>query len=445
MDNMLFSDPGGDGALNLTVVDWQLIAVGPLLIDVAYFLGSSLKIEDRRQWTDELLKIYCDGMAEVAGETVLSLEDAKRDLRLQAFGNLIMTIASSMLVVQTERGDNMFMTMLARGCEQVKDLRSMDLLPEPTIITTPLQPNPEDEQTHLAGPERDWNESWYFDFVDEAQGLAGWVRLGLTPNQGGNWYLMALTRAGQPTIIVSDFGAPAPDASLRLKTDDIDATHQVEEPLRKFRITLEATGQAFERAADSLQRKQGVPTRVELDLLYETDGVPYRYRLATRYEIPCKITGTVKVDKNSLFQVNEVPGQRDHSYGVRDWWAMDWVWSAIHLEDGQHLHATELRLFQSPSMSMGYVQENGSSREITTVLSEEKLDDDGLAAESKMTISAHEIKEDMAITVSPMGHTPVKLLSEDGRSSSFDRAWVKVRLADGRTGVGWFEWNRNER
>jgi len=33
-----------------------------------------------------------------------------------------------------------------------------------------------------------------------------------------------------------------------------------------------------------------------------------------------------------------VPGQRDHSHGVRDWWSMDWVWSALHLDDGTALH-----------------------------------------------------------------------------------------------------------
>lgn len=445
MDNMLFSGPQGVGPLNLTVVDWQMIRVGPLLMDVAYFLGGSLKIEDRRQWTDSLLQIYCNGLAEVAGETVLSLEDAKRDLKLLAFGNHIMAIASSMLVVHTKRGDDMFMTMLARACEQVKDLRSMGLLPRPKASNTPLRPNPEDEQTHLPGPERDWNESWYFDFVDEARGLAGWVRLGVTPNKRGNWYLMALTRGGQPTVIVSDFRAPAPDASLRLKTDNIEATHEVQEPLRKFRITLKASGQAYEKAADSLQMKQGLPTEVELDLLYETDGIPYKYRLTTRYEMPCKVTGTVKVDDRSPLGITAVPGQRDHSYGVRDWWGMDWVWSAIHLEGGQRLHATELRLFHAPSMSMGYVQQHDSVWEIATVLSQEKLDDDGLVDESNMTISAHDFKEDISIHVSPMDHTPLKFLSEDGRSSSFDRAWVKVRLADGRNGVGWFEWNRNER
>lgn len=35
------------------------------------------------------------------------------------------------------------------------------------------------------------------------------------------------------------------------------------------------------------------------------------------------------------------------------------------------------------------------------------------------------------------------LTAPDGRVSQFPRAWVTVRTADGRTGIGWLEWNRN--
>ena len=32
----------------------------------------------------------------------------------------------------------------------------------------------------------------------------------------------------------------------------------------------------------------------------------------------------------------------------------------------------------------------------------------------------------------------------DGRVSQFPRAWVEIATADGRTGVGWMEWNRSQ-
>jgi len=36
----------------------------------------------------------------------------------------------------------------------------------------------------------------------------------------------------------------------------------------------------------------------------------------------------------------------------------------------------------------------------------------------------------------------VLLTSPDGRVSRFPRAWATVVTADGRSGIGWLEWNR---
>src|SRR5207245_576242 len=62
---------------------------------------------------------------------------------------------------------------------------------------------------------------------------------------------------------------------------------------------------------------------------------------------------------DELFELSGAPGQRDHSWGVRDWWSMDWVWSAVHLDDGTHVHAGELRLPAATALGVGYVQSAG--------------------------------------------------------------------------------------
>ncbi len=38
----------------------------------------------------------------------------------------------------------------------------------------------------------------------------------------------------------------------------------------------------------------------------------------------------------------------------------------------------------------------------------------------------------------------MRLVAKDGRVSQFPRVWATVNTADGRTGVGWMEWNRNQ-
>ncbi len=177
-----------------------------------------------------------------------------------------------------------------------------------------------------------------------------------------------------------------------------------------------------------------------LDLVWETDGVPYQYRLATRYEIPCRVRGTVTVGDES-FTLDAV-GQRDHSWGVRDWWSMDWVWSAGQLDDGTRMHAVDLRLPGAPPIGVGYVQAPGADVvEMETVTATETIGDDGLPRHARLLLHPGGLD----VEAEPLGHGPLLLADDDGHVAHFPRAWCRLRAADGRVGVGWMEWNRNLR
>ena len=89
--------------------------------------------------------------------------------------------------------------------------------------------------------------------------------------------------------------------------------------------------------------------------MWTTDGTPYQYRLATRYEIPAPYRDPSP--STAPLPPRRGPGQRDHSWGVRDWWSMDWIWSALHLDDGTHLHGVNIKIPGVPPFSIGYVQD----------------------------------------------------------------------------------------
>ena len=252
-----------------------------------------------------------------------------------------MSIVSPMLVQRTERGDDMFMAMIERHCKQVLDTDALALLPEP-VAPQPLTPDPADEFAHPAGAEPMWNESWYCDFVDPRQRVGGYVRLGLTPNEGVAWFTALLCGPDQPTTAVLDYAAPLGDP-YTLNTNAFDFAHAVVSPLQRYRLVLRACGEAHDDPAALLRAEHGRGVDVSMDLEWVTVGTPYQYRLTPRYEIPCAVTGSISVDGRRM-RFEAVPGQRDHSWGVRDWWGMDWVWSALHLDDGTHLHGVDIRL-----------------------------------------------------------------------------------------------------
>ncbi len=51
---------------------------------------------------------------------------------------------------------------------------------------------------------------------------------------------------------------------------------------------------------------------------------------------------------------------------------------------------------------------------------------------------------ELDVTLEPLAFGAILLEAPDGRISHFPRAMCRVRTADGRTGLGWAEWNRNQ-
>jgi hypothetical protein len=433
LDNMLFGTAGADRPL--TVVDWQTVSWGPALTDLSYFLGCALPTQDRRAQYDTLLRAYHDALGPAPS---LTLADVREGVRRQSFFGVMMAIVSSMLVERTERGDQMFMTMLQRHCDHVLDSDALATLPLPAP-PEPLRPSQQDEHAHPAGTEPLWSESWYADFVDAAQGLGGWVRIGLIPNQQTAWFHALLCGPDLPTVAVVDFEVPVPTDPWVLRTDAIEAGHSAGAPLQTYRVELRARAQAYADPSALLRGEPGTPAELAMDLTWTTDGTPYQYRLTTRYEIPCTVSGTVTVDGTD-YRIESVPGQRDHSWGVRDWWSMDWMWSALHLDDGTHIHGLSLRIPQTPAMGIGYLQ--GPDRKVSelhTVNTRETFGANGLPIDMTVDIAPGEITANIDVR----GHAPLRLTAADGRVSQFPRAWASVSTADGRNGVGWLEWNRN--
>ncbi len=434
LDNMLFGQPGADRPL--TVVDWQTVTWGPAQTDVAYFLGCALPVQLRRDHYDDLLRAY---HVALGPDSPLSLDDVREGVRRATFFGVVMAIVSPMLVARTERGDQMFMTMLERHCQHVIDTDAMTILPAPTA-PEPLQPNAEDEGAHLASGEPLWSESWYFDFADQRQGVGGWFRLGLIPNEGHTWINALLCGPDMPTVAVLDWEADLPESHTHVSTDEIDLSLDASEPLRTYRVALRGRGQAFDDPAGLLHGESGRPVDVTMDLTWTTAGTPYQYRITTRYEIPCTVTGTVTVDDRT-YAFDGVPGQRDHSWASRDWWGMEWVWSALHLDDGTHVHAVDMRIPGIPPMGIGYVQRAGEPLvELEAVTARETFGDNDLPLGTVLQLEPG----GLTATIDVRGHAPVRLVSRDGKVSHFPRAWATVTTGDGRSGVGWVEWNRHQ-
>jgi hypothetical protein len=437
LDNLLF----GDGTCH--VVDWQTVGWGPAMADASYFLGNGLLVDDRRAHEENLVRAYHEALLE-HGVTAFSWETCWEEYRRQVFGNLVMAICASMIVQRTDRGDAMFMASVERAAQQAIDLDSVELLPvfDPARPGRPpaLQPDPDDEGRHEPGPEPLWNESWYFDGVSDDETVGVYVRLGRLPNQNVALYTACVCGPGRPSVMLVDPAAPLPaaddDAQL-IDAPHLRAEEVCKQPLERFRVKLSGAAQAHADESAPLRGESGEPVDLELDLIWTTDGVPYAWRQSTRYEIPCRVSGTVRVGSETIEFTG--PGQRDHSWAARDWWAVDWMWSGLHLDDGTHLHAVGVP--QMPGYGVGYAQRDGSVSEIEAVTATETTADSGLITHARIETGPEELNVDLE----PVAFGALRLEAPDGRVSLFPRAMCRITADDGRRGCGWVEWNRVQR
>jgi hypothetical protein len=112
LDNMLF-DPDGT---RVTVVDWQTLGVGLPARDLAYFTATSLQPQLRSAIEEDLVDEYHRALSDY-GVTGYDREACWRDYRLGMSQALLIAALGFAFATATERGDDMVLTMLRRGCQ----------------------------------------------------------------------------------------------------------------------------------------------------------------------------------------------------------------------------------------------------------------------------------------------------------------------------------------
>jgi hypothetical protein len=306
---------------------------------------------------------------------------------------------------------------------------------------------PSDEARHTPDPDDLWNESYYCDFVQADGSLGGWLRLGLYPNRDVAWWTAWIVGPGRPGIASVDYSAPVPPGDTLNTTSDAGARIDIDvaRPLEEFRVSVSPhAALSFAQPADVYGDRPGPSAELGLDLTWTTDGSPYHYVATTRYEIPCLVTGTVTIDGDTYHVDGQ--GQRDHSWAVRDWWAVEWCWNSMRLDDGTRIHLSDIRIPNLP-VFFGYVQQPADDvRPVTSVSVTEELGDHGLPTRVRIDV-ATDPAQILGLEVVPAAFGPVLLVDDKDatRVSRFPRAMVTCRADDGRTGAGWIEFNQVQR
>jgi aminoglycoside phosphotransferase (APT) family kinase protein len=120
-DNLLFQ------AGEVTVVDWQTLAVGLPARDLAYFIGTSLQPAERTGHERALVQAYRQALCGY-GVTDYDDETCWQDYRFGMLQIPLITTLGFAFSAATERGDDMVVTMLERGSRAIRDLGTLELV-----------------------------------------------------------------------------------------------------------------------------------------------------------------------------------------------------------------------------------------------------------------------------------------------------------------------------
>jgi len=316
--------------------------------------------------------------------------------------------------------------------------------------------DPGDEGRHEPGPDVWWNESWYLDFVADDGSIGGYARLGLYPNQSVAWWTVAVVGPDRALVEAVDLALPLPlgPADMDIEAHGTSLACVIEEPLQAMRVVSSGPGTRYDDPGDVYLHAPGdpvpapgsSPVHLDLDLVWRSDGRPHHYVRTTRYEIPCLVEGTLAIDGEPIAITGQ--GQRDHSWAPRDWWSFDWCWFAGRLDDGTRAHGVDIRVAPGLRLSFGYRQGPGGDAG-DDIGGDDVGIEDGLVVDEALgdhgfptsgTIVCPPVGLDLA--VEPIAFAPLRFDHPDGRIDHFPRAMTRFTATDGRTGLGWIEWNQ---
>ena len=125
VDNLLF-DPQ---RTRVTVVDWQTLTVGLPARDLAYFVATSLAPDARTAIEQDLVDAYYDALV-AEGVIGYDRETCWQDYVLGMLQVPMLTTLGYAFAAATDRGDDMALAMLERGCRAIRELGTLELIRE---------------------------------------------------------------------------------------------------------------------------------------------------------------------------------------------------------------------------------------------------------------------------------------------------------------------------
>lgn len=213
---------------------------------------------------------------------------------------------------------------------------------------------------HEFGSQEEWNESFYFNFYDRGQDICGFMRIGLKPNKKLKDVFCFLMLPDGSVMGIKD--------SVAMEDNELEAKGlklaKVEDE-KKWH--LEFSGELPKMHKDAEKE----PVSFALDFTALNNVYDYRESVSGDKEKIAqavasehteqfgKVLGKLNIGTR-VYDINAM-GERDHSWGVRDWNAPKmWVWITCQFDEGYAFNLTKL-FMDKGEVDAGFIHIDGKN------------------------------------------------------------------------------------
>jgi len=185
------------------------------------------------------------------------------------------------------------------------------------INIVPSGLNKEDELLHEPTDELKWRESYYFNWTDLANKISGFSTIGIVPNEKRREFVFLLFLDDRNEIYYKEPPLQEYDQDINVMLRDKNLSYTLIKPFKKWNISYDSR-------------------KLKLDLTFETRFPTHNFGKNSskswhqHFESSGIITGKLFDNYGKIIKINGY-GQRDKSWGFRDWHQFD-KWYAGHFQ-----------------------------------------------------------------------------------------------------------------
>ncbi|MCD1295837.1 hypothetical protein CUJ83_12610 [Methanocella sp. CWC-04] len=288
---------------------------------------------------------------------------------------------------------------------------------------------------HEYGEHTEWNESFYFSFYDKQKDICGFMRIGLKPNKNEKSVFCFFMMPDNNLVGIKDNGT--------YDTNELSVkglSFKMVKPERSWNIT-------YSGMMGKIIGKTAEPVKVSFSFDYETLNDVFNYRECVsgiKEEISQCVAsehleqfGSMKgklVIGNNEYMINGL-GERDHSWGIRDWNAPKmWIWLTAQFSENCALNVTKLVVEQG-EVDAGFIHIDGTNIPLDAAKIDTIYNEDGSPRSFAMVLTDKEGKT-YDVNANIIKNAMLPFVSQDGKNISVMHETLAKYEFNGLEGYG---------